>query len=212
MANKKLNRMEKIYFWCYLMKTITHRIFPTILTEFSYDISNEEESVVHKEFDRFKYRPDVFPKNTINDLHIHIPQFAKFILDTTNTILTDTFKYTYDSIEITNMWASKYEKGHYHAPHTHANNVLSGAYYLTNGTPVQFFDPRPEVLSPTCIESTIDNVSMFDFTAVKGTGVIFPSWLYHWVPAATDTRISISWNIILRGHYGGHRYLQNANI
>ena len=194
------------------MKTITHRIFPTILTEFSYDISNEEESIVYKEFDRFKYRPDVFPKNTINDLHIHIPQFAKFILDTTNTILTDTFKYTYDSIEITNMWASKYEKGHYHAPHTHANNVLSGAYYLTNGTPVQFFDPRPEVLSPTCTENTIDNVSMFDFVAVKNTGVIFPSWLYHWVPAATDTRISISWNIILRGHYGNHLNLQNAKI
>ena len=57
-----------------------------------------------------------------------------------------------------------------------------------------------------------DNVSAYNFNAVKGTGVIFPSWLYHWVPAATDTRISISWNIILRGHYGGHRYLQNANI
>ena len=72
------------------------------------------------------------------------------------------------------MWASKYEKGHYHAPHTHANNVLSGAYYLTNGTPVQFFDPRPEVLSPTCTENTIDNVSAYNFNAVKGTGVIFP--------------------------------------
>ena len=190
-----------------------HRIFPTVLTEFSYDISSEEESIVHRELnDRFKYHPDVFPINTIDYLHIHIPQFARFILDTTNTILTDTFKYTYDSIEITNMWASKYEKGHYHGPHTHANNVLSGVYYLTNGTPVQFFDPRPEVLSPTCTENTIDNVSAYNFNAVKGTGVIFPSWLYHWVPAATDTRISISWNIILRGHYGGHRYLQNANI
>ena len=42
-------------------------------------------------------------------------QFAKFIVDTSNTILTNTFKYNYDSIEITNMWASKYEKGHYHA-------------------------------------------------------------------------------------------------
>ena len=157
----------------------THRIFPTVLTEFSYDISSEEESIVHREFDKFKYHPDVFPINTIDYLHIHIPQFARFIIDTSNTILTDTFKYTYDSIEITNMWASKYEKGHYHAPHTHANNVLSGVYYLTNGTPVQFFDPRPEVLSPTCTENTIDNVSLFDFTAVKGTGIIFPSWIKH---------------------------------
>ena len=195
------------------MKTITHRIFPTVLTEFSYDISSEEESTVHRELnDRFKYNPDVFPINTIDYLHIHIPQFARFIIDTSNTILTDTFKYIYDSIEITNMWASKYEKGQTHAPHTHANNVLSGVYYLTNGTPLQFFDPRPNVLSPTCIENTIDNVSAFDFNAVKGTGVIFPSWMQHWVPTTSDTRISISWNIILRGHYGGHLNLQNANI
>ena len=195
------------------MKTITHRIFPTVLTEFSYDISSEEESTVHRELnDRFKYNPDVFPINTIDYLHIHIPQFARFIIDTSNTILTDTFKYIYESIEITNMWASKYEKGQTHAPHTHANNVLSGVYYLTNGTPLQFFDPRPNVLSPTCIENTIDNVSAFNFNAVKGTGVIFPSWMQHWVPTTSDTRISISWNIILRGHYGGHLNLQNANI
>ena len=192
----------------------THRIFPTVLTEFSYDISKEEESTVHKEFDRFEYRTDVFPINTITDLHIHIPQFTKFILDTSDTILTDTLRYSYDSIEITNMWANKLVKGQAHAPHIHSNNILSGVYYLTGGTPLQFSDPRPHahVLSPTCIENTIDNVTRFDFKAVKGSGIIFPSWMQHWVPTTSDTRISISWNIILRGRYGSHLNLQNANI
>ena len=192
----------------------THRIFPTVLTEFSYDISSEEESTVYKEFDRFKYRSDVFPMNTIDDLHTHIPQFAKFIIDISNTILTNTFKYSYDSIEITNMWANKLIKGQSHAPHPHSNNVLSGVYYLTDGAPLQFSDPRPHahVLSPTCTENTIENVSAFDFTAIRGTGVIFPSWMQHWVPTVFDTRISIAWNIMLRGHYGGHLNLQNANI
>ena len=68
----------------------THRIFPTVLTEFSYDISSEEESIVHREFDKFKYHPDVFPINTIDDLHVHIPQFTKFIVDTSNTCLLYT--------------------------------------------------------------------------------------------------------------------------
>ena len=36
--------------------------------------------------------------------------------------------------------------------------------------------------------------------------------MQHWVPTTSDTRISISWNIILRGHYGGHLNLQNANL
>ena len=58
----------------------THRIFPTVLTEFSYDISSEEESTVHREFDKFKYHPDVFPINTIDDLHVHIPDSLQSIL------------------------------------------------------------------------------------------------------------------------------------
>ena len=45
-----------------------------------------------------------------------------------------------------------------------------------------------------------------------GTGYIFPSWLEHWVPPTKNKRISISWNIILRGDYGMPGTLQNANI
>ena len=45
-----------------------------------------------------------------------------------------------------------------------------------------------------------------------GNGVIFPSWLQHWVPSNTDERITISWNVIVRGEYGEPQTLQNARI
>ena len=53
---------------------------------------------------------------------------------------------------------------------------------------------------------------MIQFDSVVGMGLIFPSWLQHWVPQNKDNRISISWNIIVRGQYGEPNTLQNANI
>ena len=53
---------------------------------------------------------------------------------------------------------------------------------------------------------------MVSFASKIGTGVIFPSWLMHWVPATEDERISVAWNIIVRGEYGEPDQLQNAYI
>ena len=53
---------------------------------------------------------------------------------------------------------------------------------------------------------------MMQFDSVQGVGYIFPAWLQHWVPPTNGERISISWNIILRGAYGEPGTLQNANI
>ena len=44
------------------------------------------------------------------------------------------------------------------------------------------------------------------------SGVVFPSWLQHWVPETKDERISIAWNAIVRGKYGEPNTLQNATI
>ena len=53
---------------------------------------------------------------------------------------------------------------------------------------------------------------MVGFESSKGYGLIFPSWLQHWVNTTDKTRISISWNILLRGDYGQPNTLQNSHI
>ena len=53
---------------------------------------------------------------------------------------------------------------------------------------------------------------MVQFDAIEKMGYIFPSWLMHWVPQTLDERISISWNILVRGNYGEPDTLQNAHI
>ena len=93
---------------------------------------------------------------------------------------------------------------------------MSGVYYLYGGvntSPIQFFDPRPQatVLRPRN-KANWNNSSMIQFDAVNGTGLIFPSWLQHWVPSTQHERISVSWNVLVRGHYGEPKTLQNAYI
>ena len=113
------------------------------------------------------------------------------------------------------MWANKMQNGDVHPPHTHSNNFLSGVYYLksNNTAPIQFFDPRPSasVLQPRNTPNQY-NSSMVKFDSIEGSGLIFPSWLQHWVPSPQEQRISVSWNILLRGNYGKQGTLQNAYI
>ena len=56
------------------------------------------------------------------------------------------------------------------------------------------------------------NSDMAQFNSETGWGVVFPSWLVHWVPETKDERISIAWNVIVRGEYGEPNTLQNAHI
>ena len=125
--------------------------------------------------------------------------------------------YEKQEIEVTQMWANLQVDGGVHPPHTPANSLLSGVYYLratddTAGT--QFFDPRAQakVLKPRRANANMENSGVWQVPSATGTGVIFPSWLQHWVPSNTDERITLSWNTIVRGEYGEPGTLQNANI
>ena len=187
-----------------------HKIFPTIVSEFKYDIGSEEHSIVLKELRSSETKMIL---QTKDNLHTKLPLFKKKIFETTEKVCRE-FKFLYNTLEITGMWANKLKKGDSHPPHTHSNNVFSGVYFLEQGSPIQFFDPRPQasVLHPNLEYTTFDNSSMMQFNSQKGIGLIFPSWLQHWVPTTNKDRISISWNIILRGDYGQPNTLQNSHI
>jgi uncharacterized protein (TIGR02466 family) len=137
------------------------------------------------------------------------------ILKSTTSVL-EKQQYQYDKIEITNMWGNTLSRGDDHPPHTHSNNILSGVYYLRaseEASPIQFFDPRPQASTfKPRNKSNWNNSSMIQFNPVVGIGFIFPSWLMHWVPPTKAERVSISWNIIVRGDYGEPNTLQNAHI
>ena len=53
---------------------------------------------------------------------------------------------------------------------------------------------------------------MMQFDSTADIALFFPSWLMHWVPPTSEERVSIAWNIIVRGEYGEPHTLQNAYI
>ena len=202
-----------------------HDFFPTCLYRFKHDFEeNELDSMIsHIDLNSLSEHNGQTVKRTgsqnQDDLQ-RIPTFSNL----TRTI-TDVSKHILDEqgymgeIEITNMWGNilRPQSQRAHAPHTHSNNIFSGVFYLKTSSetaPIQFFDPRPQahIFTPRKKEFNILNSNLAQFNSETGYGVVFPSWLQHWVPETKDERISISWNILIRGKYGEPNTLQNATI
>ena len=199
-----------------------YKAFPTTICQFEYHPSTEDYKNMTTGFPEseqfYSYRNTSHgPHQTVDDLHkqVHFIKLREKVYNVSKHYLNN-LEYEYDKIEITGMWANKLYQGDAHPPHTHSNNILSGVYYLKsdkNSSPIQFFDPRAQatVLRPRN-KPNWDNATMIQFDSVQGTGYVFPSWLMHWVPPTQDERISVSWNILVRGEYGEDNTLQNAYI
>jgi hypothetical protein len=196
-----------------MVDVIKHSLFPTIINSFEFDMDEKEYNLVINKLNNIEKSRKELIIQTTDNLFIDIPKFANSIGIITEKICED-LNYKYESIEMTGMWANKLIKGEVHPPHTHSNNIFSGVYYLEGGSQIQFFDPRPQasVFQTNVTKVTQSNASMLAFDSQKGAGLIFPSWLTHWVPVTDKTRISISWNILLRGDYGQPGTLQNSHI
>tara|TARA_B100000780_G_scaffold272302_2_gene234324 strand:+ start:77 stop:673 length:597 start_codon:yes stop_codon:yes gene_type:complete len=185
--------------------------FPTMIYKFKSDLGEDRHSNMSayiKAKNTMQTEDDLYKLSSFGAL-------LETVHNTTNDILKK-LEYQYDKLEMTSMWGNHMTPGMSHPPHTHSNNVWSGVYYVESSegsAPIQFFDPRPQAntLHPKN-KPNWKNSSMLQFDAEVGTGLIFPSWLQHWVPPTQSERTSVSWNMILRGDYGSHQDYQHANI
>lgn len=121
----------------------------------------------------------------------------------------DFLKCRYEGFAITNCWANVNGKGQAHRIHSHPNNYLSGVYYVRAPEKcgdIVFHDPRPQsiVLLPQVSERTPFNSSKHRITPEEGRLLVFHSWFQHLVEAneSDEERISISFNVMLRGNVG----------
>lgn len=122
-----------------------------------------------------------------------------------------------EGMEITGMWSNLNRQGEVHLPHTHSNNLLSGVYYPTGSpTQIEFFDPRPAaaVLHPRVSEYTRSNSKVWPHTPLPNSMIMFPSWLEHYVPphGEAEPRLSIAFNLMVRGRLGSRDELQSADF
>jgi len=153
------------------------------------------------------------------NLHTHnlFKPFVDKIIETNEEILK-ILDYSIEDIKISDMWANILRPGESHSVHTHSNNFLGGVYYLQSDevANIMFNDPRPasDVILPRIKKIGKDNSSVVGYVSTQNRAIIFPAWLQHWVPVnkSTNNRISIAWNIQLKGQVGEHHEFQSAEF
>ena len=193
-----------------------HILFPTIVNEFEY-VANENllNAIRTEEL----YPPSNNLSSRSSDCNLqkrkeYEPLVDK-ILNTTKEVCK-IYEYEYESIEITSLWINIAKEKNFHSPHTHSNNIFSGVWYPTEckTTPIMFIDPRQQngQWAPKRKKSNNFTATLVSLLNKKNIGYIFPSWLMHYVPPVTGNRVSMSWNVLLRGEYGEPDTLQNAHI
>ena len=195
-----------------------------LLDDFVPQVTSTEKKIVN---DMKKYISDLWANREYDnnwqtksaDLHKQkeFKSFASLVLTTTKKII-DTLDYDVEDIMITDMWANVLKDSEQHPMHTHSNNFLSGTYYLQSDqkASIVFHDPRPaaDVLVPRKKQTTLNNSSLLSYASKQNRAVIFPSWLPHWVQQnkSKTKRISIAWNIQIKGQVGEHHEFQSATI
>ncbi len=146
-----------------------------------------------------------------NDLLHQRPDWARFceVALAASRDVMKFLRYRYEDIGITSLWFNVSRPGYSHKNHVHPNNILSGVYYLRGDAEagdIVFDDPRPQanVIMPDVAEATEFNTHAFSVTPKPGQLVMFPSWLAHRVAInrGNRERISISYNVMLRGNFG----------
>lgn len=112
----------------------------------------------------------------------------------------------HEGFEITGCWANLSPPGRSHRAHSHANNYLSGVYYVQTAPgadAITFHDPRPQIeqISPPIATRNAYNSNTYHVDVRAGQLVMFPSWLSHSVPENTSEslRVSISFNVMFTG-------------
>ena len=185
----------------------TFECFPTLIHSFALKINHEPMITSLRSTEN---KDQLFLLPSFNSL-------VDGIIEATTQVLKK-LEYSYDKIEITNMWANEMKSGDVHPPHTHSNNFLSGVYYLNSDaeTGIIFQDPRPaaDVLVPRKKTKTNENSNLLSYISKTNRLIIFPSWLLHWVPIneSNRNRISISFNVQIKGQVGEHHEYQSGQF
>ena len=129
-----------------------------------------------------------------------------------NECVSDYFNKIYKptndvNIKITQSWLNYTEKNQFHHKHNHWNSFISGVVYINcnkENETITFFKEKHEMLNFETKEYNLWNSKTWSFVVNNGDVVLFPSELEHMVQVKTtdNTRISLSFNVFVKGHLG----------
>lgn len=112
---------------------------------------------------------------------------------------------------ITQSWLNYTEKNQYHHMHCHTNSIISGVLYIKADKEfdkIKFFKNKYKQIAPEIMNYNSWNADSQWFSVETGDIVMFPSYLDHMVEATkNDTRISLAFNVFIKGKIGNSETL-----
>jgi len=112
-------------------------------------------------------------------------------------------------VQIGNSWGNTLRRNEPIEAHTHTNSYVSGVFYLTDGSPLNFHNPlltEDLFMVRPLVEWQEHNPHTWQVLKVpikEGYAILFPSRLRHHVdPSDTDYRYSIAFNSMPVGAIG----------
>jgi uncharacterized protein (TIGR02466 family) len=113
---------------------------------------------------------------------------------------------------ITQSWLNYTETNQYHHKHQHPNSLVSGVFYINcnqKHDKIKFFNDKYLTIKPEVKDWNIWNSETWWFPVKSGDVILFPSSLTHMVETKTgdNTRISLAFNIFIKGTFGNNKSL-----
>jgi uncharacterized protein (TIGR02466 family) len=146
-------------------------------------------------------------KNLKEDLDLKIKDYFEKIISPTDAITP----------YITQSWLNYTETSQYHHKHAHPNSLVSGVFYINcdeQFDKIKFFNETYKTIKPDVKEWNIWNAESWWFTVKTGDIILFPSSLTHMVETkeGTNTRISLAFNVFIKGMIGNNKQLTELKI
>ena len=118
---------------------------------------------------------------------------------------------------ITQSWLNYTNQNQYHHRHKHSNSFISGVFYINadeNNDKIIFFNDKYSFIEPEPKQYNLYNSSSWWFNVKSCQVLLFPSSLSHCVDVkkGTNTRISLAFNVFVKGKFGNEKKLTELNL
>jgi uncharacterized protein (TIGR02466 family) len=113
---------------------------------------------------------------------------------------------------ITQSWLNYTETNQFHHKHAHPNSLVSGVLYINchqEFDKIKFFNDNYKIIKIETKNWNLWNSESWWFPVKTGDIILFPSSLTHMVETkeGTNTRISLAFNVFIKGEIGNNKNL-----
>lgn len=199
-----------------MIKSTINSIFPTpiYMAKLDRDLSLLELNFVDKiKKDYFKNEGNITSNNNYilnekpfaslkKELDLRVQDYFDKVISPANNITP----------YITQSWLNYTETNQYHHKHAHPNSLISGVFYITchkELDKIKFFKEGYQIIRPEIKDWNLWNSETWWFSVKTGDIILFPSSLTHMVETkeGTNTRISLAFNVFIKGTIGKNKDL-----